>query len=128
MDDLGRLGDLGHGQREVMRFRAEDRLHLFVAHQLLGRGDGGRDVGAVVALDHFELVGLAADLDAAGIVDLLDGKADARRQGMAGGDERAGFRGDDADLDDVVLGQCRMGETRRGIRPRGGQFQNGFQR
>ncbi len=71
-----------------MCFRPEDRLHLHVAHQLLGGGDGGGDIGAVVALDHFKLVGLAADLDAAGVVDLLDGKPDARRQGMTGGDER----------------------------------------
>ena len=111
MDDLGGLGDLGHREREIVRFRAEYRLHLDVANQFLCRGDGGCDIRAVVALDHLQLVVLAADGDTASVVDLLDGEADASWQRVAGGNEGAGFGGDDADLDGFgFLARGRIGE------------------
>ena len=109
MQDLGRLGDLGHGQREVVRFRSEDRLHLLVAHEFLRCRDGGCDIGAVVALHQFEFVGLAADLDAAGVIDLLYRKTDAGWQRVTGGNECAGLRGDDADLDCIAASWASAG-------------------
>ena len=114
--------------REVVRFGAEDAGDADVVDELARRGDGDVDVGPVVAVLELERVGLAADLDAAGVVDLLRGQRDAGADRVAGRDERAGFRGHDADLDDVVARRPDVrGRKRQGReRDQGQQWADGF--
>ena len=85
-----------------MRFRAIERGDADVVDEFAPGRDRDIDVGAVVAVLQLNLAVLAVDLDAAGIVDLLDRERDARADRIAGRHESAGLRGDDADLDRIV--------------------------
>ena len=80
---LFRLRDLGGREPDAVRERAEEDVDALVADQLLHGGDADGILGAAVPRDHVDGVVDAADGEAAGLVDLLDGQEEAGLFGLA---------------------------------------------
>ena len=89
-----------------MALGAPDRLDADVLDKLARIRDRRIHIRAIVAVDGFELIGLAVDNEAAGVVDLLHRQLDCIVNGVAGGNERAGEGGVHADLHRILF-SCR---------------------
>ncbi len=94
-----------------MRFCSPDGLDADVVDQFAGGRDGHIYIGAIVADVEFDLVSLAANLDAAGVVDLLGGQFGGCDDRIAGRNERSRLGRDDADLEFLVRAWAAFGES-----------------
>ena len=99
-----------HGEEDVGEEGAEDVLGLVHLDQPLELDRRLLGLAARVERDELELVGLVADLEAAGLVDLVDRERRALRGHPAVDGVGARLGLDLADLDDVLRGGGRRDE------------------